>query len=325
MTFEYTSIKSVITEYLKMNISQGEIDRTFLLSAANDGIEKISTGSIFENRVKVLPVQNYYASLPTGFKSAIQVLYRKKPAEPCRREDVVEWTQQCFGSGCKLIITKECPTCHMEGPCDCSSAAVIVQADNNWRNAHPGLQVEGHKQYKGEVSTDGRACNKTISEFQILPYSTNNFHLAKPETNDDCKTPITADRDEYSIANHRINTSFKEGEILISYLSEALDEDGYLMMPNHPVAYTAVVAHMMAQKALQDYGTQQTQGSRIFWIDMMQNAEKQIRIARSQLEFPSTDEFEAFIKNHWNKMVPNWHSEYNLNRYKPDEYQPYKV
>lgn len=325
MNVDFASIKTVLSEYLKMDRSQGEINRTALLSIANDGIEKISTGSIYDNRIVVLPVENYHANVPTGYKSTIQILYRKNPTKPCRREEIVEWTQDCFGSGCKLIITKQCPKCHTDGPCDCAMAPVIVKADDDWRSSRPGLQVEGSPLYKGQFSTTTKKCPESISQFCILPYSTNNFHLLKSQTNEDCDLPSTSCRDEYMIQGGRIETSFKKGEIILSYLSEPLDEDGYLMIPNHPIAYTAVTSYMLAQTALQSYIMNKTHGDRVFWIDMSQTADRNIRIAKAQLEFPAPDEFEAFIKNHWRKMIPNYHGEYNLNRYKPDEYKPYTV
>ncbi len=325
MNITYANIESVVSEYLKLAPQLGEINRTMLTSVANDGIEKISTGSIMDLRIAVLPVENFHANLPKGYKAVEQILYRKEPKGHCTREEIIEWTQGCFGSGCKLKIIKECPKCHMSGPCDCAIAAVVVTADGNWIDAHPGLQYEGTRHYNGEFSTATKKCPQSISEFQILRYSTNNFHLMKSQTNDDCRLPSTSNRDEYMIQGGRIETSFKKGEILLSYRSEPVDENGYLMIPDHPIAYRAVTSYMLERMALQEYTKNKTQGDRAFWGDMSQQAERDVKIARTQLEFPSPDEFEAFIKNHWNKLIPNYHSEINLNRYKTDEYQPYTV
>ena len=325
MNLTFSNIESVLTEYLKLAPQYGEINRTMLLSAANDGIEKISTGSIMDLRIAVLPVENYHANTPKGFKAVEQVLYTKEPNATCTREEIIEWTQDCYGSGCKLRITKECPKCHMSGPCDCAIAAVVVTADGNWRDAHPGLQYEGTRHYNGEFSTATKKCPEAIQRFQILPYSTNYFHLLKSQTNEDCDLPELSCRDEYMVQGGRIETSFKKGELILSYRSEPVDDNGYLMIPDHPVAYRAVVSYMLERMALQEYTKTKTQGDRAFWGDMTQAADRDIKIARAQLEFPSPDEFEAFIKNHWTKMIPNYHSQTNLNRYKPDEYKPYKV
>lgn len=325
MNITFANIESVVSEYLKIAPQSGEISRTVLTSVANDGIERISTGSIMDLRIIVIPVNNYHGMLPKGFKSVEQILYAKDPQKSCTREEIIEWTQDCFGSGCKLTITKECPKCHMSDACDCAIAPVIVTADGNWRNAHPGLAYEGTRHYNGEFSTATRKCPSSISMFDILPYSSNNFHLMKSQLNDDCKYPDTHCRDEYTIQSGRIETSFKTGEIILSYRSEPVDENGYLMIPDHPIAYRAVVSYMLERMALQEYTKTKTQGDRAFWGDMMQQADKDVKIARTQLEFPAPDEFEAFIKNHWTKMIPYYHAQRNLNRYSEDQYKPYTV
>lgn len=79
--------------------------------------------------------------------------------------------------GCKLRITKECPKCHMSGPCDCAIAAVVVTADGNWRDAHPDYSMKEQDTIMANLVQLLRNVQKLIQRFQILPYSTNNFHL----------------------------------------------------------------------------------------------------------------------------------------------------
>lgn len=320
----YTSVKSAVSAYLKQADPDDEVDRTRLKSWANTAAAELSHANIKDISVIALPVSNYGAQLPDNFFEPIQILFRKNVEKFCKREEVVEWTQKCFGSDCQLRIIKECPKCHMHTPCECGIPPVIIQADHHWNNLHSGQHFVNNKTFKGEAIIGNRydECKPKELEFNILHRTTNNFHSIKSDLNDDCKYPNYSCRDEYDIKEKRLVTSFKEGEVLVAYLSDKVDDDGYMMIVNDPIIMKAIVSSMMASEALRMYSRNRTQSDRIYWNDMTQLANYDMQKALLKISMPSFDKVKASIKNHWAKVIVNYNHAYNLGRYRPDEYNP---
>lgn len=323
----HISIKAVVTEYLKTANPDDEINRTKLKSDANTVASLFSNADIKSLSVLPLPVYNYGANLPDNFYELVQILYRKKTKCPCLREEVVEWVKPCFGSGgCKLRITKECPDCHSHEPCECGIPPIIIEADHNWNSLHGGQHFVGTHGYLGErIIGNSRKCHNEITDFRILQRTTHNFHTQKFDTNDSCNYPDTVCDDGYIIKERKIITNFKEGELLVAYLSNLIDEEGYLMIPDHPVVIRAAKYYLLAQEALSTYVRTRSQQDRMFWSDMQSLSEMEIQKAKSKLRMPSYDEFKVSLKNHWHKLTKNFWQHENLGRYRPDEYKPYTL
>lgn len=320
----YISVKAAVNEYLKTVNPDDEIDRTRIMSAANVAASMLTNANIKDISVVPLQVYDYKAQLPANFYEIIQVLYRKEIDTYCKRIEVVEWTKNCFGTGCDLIIKKECPKCHMETACDCGIPPIIIQADHHWNNLHSGQLFTNTLSYKGDYVIGENSCSPKFKEFNILNRTTNNFHSLKYDTNDNCDYRGYATRDEYDIKEGKIITSsdFKKGELLLAYLSHKIDEDGYYMIIDNPIVIKAVTSYIMSNEALASYAKNRTQNDRAYWSDMNQLSQYDMDKALKLISMPSFDIVKASIKNHWSKVVTNYHHQYNLGRYRPDEYNP---
>lgn len=320
----FISVNSAINEYLKQCDPDDEIDRTRLKSFANSTARQFSIANIQAVKVASFKISNFGVALPDDFDDVVQILYRVKPKSSLKRYEVVEWAQKCFGTDCKLKITKECPSCHMSETCNCGIPSVILQADVNWRELHGYERYSHSKFYKeGRVIGEGGGKKKS-NDWEILHRTTNNFNNLKSDLNNDCRYPDTTERGEYDIRDRRLITSFKSGEILMSYLGNELDDDGYYMIPNHPDAINAVVYSIMASDALRMYTKTQTQSTRVYWSDMTQLADLTLKKAISKLNFTPYDVLKATLKKNWNQVITGHFSEYNLGKARRDQYQPEK-
>ena len=321
---KYINAKAVVTEYLKIASPDDEVNRTLLMGFVNDATDKIISSNVYDFRNIVLPITNYGAELPKGFASVRQALYKEDTKICTKREEVIEWTQEIYGTGCHYKITKECPKCKAVEPCNCGMAPVVIIPTHLWHANH-GEQFHGTMALKEEF-TMGQKPSPRSFPFRILHRTTNNFHTITTDLNDDCKYPSLSCRGEYSIRDgDRLITSFKEGEVLLAYKSKYIDEDGYLMVPDDVYAISAITSYVSERKAFSDYSRSRSQADRAFWSDMVQMAERDMKIARNKLNIPAQDKFEAWLDNHWKKYSKNNSDKYNLGRYKPDEYKPYTV
>lgn len=320
---KYVNLKQALNEYLKIADFEDEISRTKLMGFANDAVDKIISDNVYDLRVIVLPISNYGCELPNGFVRVEQALYKLTPNCTQRRE-VIEWTQKIFGTDCHYKITKECPKCKSIDPCECGMAPVVIIPNHLWHMNY-GEQVYGAMSFREGYTSADRPVKKPQLEFQILHRTTNNFHTIKEDLNDNCNYPRPGCRHEYSIRDSRLITSFKDGEVLLSYKSKFLDDDGYLMVPDNVYAFEAITSYIAERNAFSNYHKYKTQSDRAFWFDMVQLSSKTIQVAKSKLNIPPQDEFEAWMKNHWRKFVRNTSSEYNFDGYKPDEYKPYSL
>lgn len=321
---KFQSLKTALTEFLKIYSSDDELLKTVYLSWANDSVSEYSTYKVYDIRVMPLDIKNYQAVLPEGFYEEIQVLYTKQTECPTTRLEAIEWTQQIFGTDCKYVIKKECKGCSASTACECGSAPVIIVPDHLWQ-MNQSRNLYNTTGYVREFSmANTRYAKPRTQPLAILPLSTNNFHKINYDNLHDCKMPNLSTRDEYVINQDKIITSFKDGSIILAYQSEVLDEDGYRLIPDHPYAYEATTSYIMERKAFSDYSKNPNQTTRAFWSDMVSIRDKNVSRANSFFKVPTENEFDAIIKNVWSKVVPNHSHRYNLNRYKPDEYHKSK-
>lgn len=319
MDLEYVSIKTVLEDFADYSGEELQIPESVALKTANDTIQKIITGEQLDFRITKLTVKNHEAILPKGFKSVIQCLYRDHGHKPVRREEVVEWVQNIYDTdGCRLRINLECPDCHKE-TCDCNSDVVIVNADRLYQDSHPEFYAS--KRYLHSYGRVGEPRNNPCNDFKIMRRKQGNFFNMQYHVpgcvNVSFDDPNHA---EYDIALPKIVTSIKDGDILLSYYSRVMDDEGYFMVPNHPRVFEAIFYAIEERLMWRDLRKTGDPKFRELFMVAERKKNESISLARAAIQVPSYDEWIEFARNHWLKRVPETidRLEANLNRSIPD-------
>lgn len=324
MKTNFIPAKAAVKEFLRFTGHEGKLDKTDLVAWANDAVERLTSDEQLVHRIVLLPVKNYIVQLPEGFTSVVQAAYRDKSPRCTPRVEISQYTQKVLGTGCDLKIDVQCPECHEES-CNCGAPIVEVDVDRLWKTSHPQYSeayVRHFYDYGGNVEIGGGRLNQSVyhPEFRLMKYTTSSFFNI-PYHLDNCLNFSVDCEVEYSINHPTMNVNFKDGEVLLSYLGTRLDEDGYRMIPDHPVAIRAI-SYAMAERFLYiEYMKTFEQKNRIAWQMHVELAEKWIARARAQLQTPGEDEFMNFVKKFMHKVVPEHNYEENLYRGRSKKYQ----
>ena len=130
-----------------------------------------------------------------------------------------------------------------------------------------------------------------------IPYGSTTF--MKSEDCEDCSENFL--QDWYIIENGYIKTSFKSGNICVSYKAFPLDEDCYPMVPDDISYREAMFWYVFKQMLLGGYDKPTNKIGYDF-------ADQKWRIyctqARNSANYPDIDKYEAFM-NQWVRMIPN--------------------
>ena len=150
----------------------------------------------------------------------------------------------------------------------------------------------------------------TSTSFYNIPYHIDNCI----NLNFDCAV-------EYSIKKPNLIVNFKKGWVLLSYMGVLLDDEGYRMIPDEEIVFTAVTEFILERVLKRKFLTTLEQKHRIAWQMQVEIAEKSIARAREQIGTPDFDEWSQFVRTHWNTIIRYKHWEGNLNRAQGDQYR----
>lgn len=335
MTVNFISLESLIPSYKKMVGSEsfdsdtyGNIPELDLLEWGNEAVGKLLTATQKVHKLVVLPVRDYRAMLPKGFLAVIQAAYRAYPEKRCRREEIVQWTQNVLdGSGCKVVIDLECPSCR-EVKCTCESPMVTVDVNEIFKASHPEYYYGYMANFTGYGNTFGneKACKYT-DEFRLMRRTSNTFynipyHIGNC-VNFSVDSAVEYDIHPVGVDGFQISTTFKEGEVLIAYISEYVDPQGWRMVPNVEEAIEAVLAYMDERVGYRYW--RKNKGDQVAFRDyqMLKTLRSQaLARAVSTLKMPDKDKWENFLNTHWKQLIPYWSYDSNRNLHNPNRRDP---
>jgi len=318
MDLEKISIKTVLEDYIEFAGEELQLEESVILKVADDTMAKIATGESLDFRIAVLDVKQYQAPLPKGFRTVVQCAYRDLTEGKARREQIVEWQQRVWGSDCKLKIELECPDCHQES-CNCSSDVVTVNADDMWRDSHPELIANKWKHFY-DYGSLGDPMGVPCSGFKLMKRTSNSFFATKYHI-PGCVNFSFDSKHEYDISPPKMILNFKDGEVMLAYMSIAYDSDGYRMIVNHPRVHEALFYAIIERTKFRDWLKTGDPKFQSMFREAERKKNESITMARSAISIPDPDKWFQFLKNHLTKFTPNWRWEENLNRETQDEYR----
>lgn len=306
MDLQYQSIKSIVDTYV-LKTGNEDITESQILRLTNDALETFLPADQYKVFISILDVVNYKAVLPNNFKYVVQAAYNLNESISTR-EVITQYQQKKYGTDCKYELNLICDDC---GP---SITEVEITADYIKNNGHifykhSNLYQEFRSLNNGNSYVDDRfhLMRRTTNYFFNIPYHLNdciNFHV-------DSKI-------EYNIEDGSIITNFQEGQILLAYAGYRVDKDGWLMIPDHPAVYDALIKSIEEPLAYIEYRKDKNPTNRNFYMEAMQMKEKAVLKAKTQMVLPSRDKWKMFMTNHWNRQVPNRSYESNHNAFVGD-------
>lgn len=295
------------------------LNETDILSFIHMGMGKLMSTPLWDEKIVVLPVKNYYAELQDDFRAIIQAGYKIDCEDhPNFSYRVTEYVQKGL-EDCDIKISLSCPKCK-KVECGCKSPTVVVDADRIWRAQNPHFEARLMDHYYGyHYIGNGFYSTGYHPEFRLMRAKQNNFHVLKYHVKD-CINLITDCEVEYALNDGKIIVPFQDGQILLSYLGERLDEEGYRLIPDNPWVIDYLV-HYIEEKMAYIEGRSTKDWS--FYAIAKNNAETAFYRAKGKLSIPEYTRFRQFWKNKMNKILAHGYQDNfnNLNRFLPDRYR----
>lgn len=328
---KFLPIDTIIEEVIDWGGYRGMIDRVSMKKWANAALRKLETPNEYIDKIVLLEVKDFKADLPEDMESVVQIAFRDTTPKKVRRTEIVEWTQKMYdGSGCELIITKDCPKCHQpDDECSCKSPEVVYKVDRLWELAHPEYKYNHMKHYyrHGGVINDNQIASPFNPEFILMKPSTHQFFNADqhvPGCLNLNKRLLINSNYEYKIDYPIINTNRQEGEILLSYLAVRLDKDGYRMIPDMEEVFDVLKWYIIEAMSYRSINKATTAQDKSHYKSMYKDAQANKLDAMGRAnEILNTPDFKSwfdFLEQNYFKVIKDYTKENYFGVKTPDQY-----
>lgn len=310
MITKFFTVKEGYSDYVA-RFNDNSVDEDVAYEIISDIARKVTPKDQLEFRIALLDIHDKKAILPKGFKYVNRVMGRIG-TDKFLREEAVGWVVKTF-QGCDFKITADCGD-------DCGEPIASFEVNRVYENAHPELAAQYMDNLLGSYTTADYPNGWVCPGFQLLGLAKGDFRNLDYHT-PECVNITFDNRYEYEIKPPYLTTNFKTGQVLLAYLSERIDEDGYHMLPDHPDVFQATRMAVLEAKVQMEYVKTFNPIFERAWMNAEMRKNKAIAMAVSALSIPDEDEFELFLDNHWRKLLPYWNYKQNLDRYQPDRYR----
>lgn len=263
MINNYVSINTILA---KVTRDYGFlIDEGTLIEWISEGLGLLQVNDIgVEKRVAVMTVQDYQCSVPKGMKVISQIL-KNNYNDTLSIDNIIDVTQQ-------TIVYND----------------VFERIDYNETDVSLVPQFNFNYSYFGS-----RKLNN--NQFSIVRLVDNSlFDVTTSEISED----YAYSEDSYSLSvSNIIRFSFKEGQIVIIYYQQKLDENGYPLIPDNEYIHDALGKYVMYRNATVEY-VRHIQGSESRFKEAEERWNRAKNIVRSLGIIPNTlDEYNHLIRN----------------------------
>lgn len=240
MKFPFVDIEHAYKDWLNRQLAGTELPgKVWVYPIINDVVDSLLRVGIIWHRIAEIQIKNNQGALPPGYKQTIQAAYYTKPRQQYHAIKTKEVTHFLEGK-CKLIVSLECEKC-FKTDCTCDGH-VFTLSTNDWD--YPELKYRDNPQLAYSYVQDPfhpinnqGGCNYH-PDFKLLSIAKGNFWNANYYV-PNCGNLSVDCEYSYSIEPPHITTNFKEGIVLLAYLSKPT-KDGMLMIPDTPKVYEAI-------------------------------------------------------------------------------------
>lgn len=339
----YIHIDNIIQDWVEDTgiVDMKELDETLLIKWTTDAVNMIPLPDNNVHKVAIIQVDNYKATLPEDFlflqAAAASVWKDLNKCKPTKREQIVQWTQKT--GDCELEINLVCPKCHTES-CTCDYKSVSVPVDRIWEQSHPQIYYQKYMKlgrvgygdqpfYDPDTGLLISHPDRIEEKFKLMKYQSNDFfrlgYFLGDCPNVSCEDCVN----QFRIDLPFIEVDFPRGEILLSYVGRKTDENGDVMVPDHPDMIDAVLNHLtykwFAREANRNINNpnKSAQAYKAFSREAKAEREDSFGKFRTYVTIPDIHDFQNWLENSWLKRIPNHHKKDQANRLSRDQYQRY--
>lgn len=337
MKLDFVSIKSAVLDWMDDNdFGHEELDERLLIRWAGDCVKWCSSQDQLRHRIGVFIVENSRFRLPDDFQTLLQAAAKVDYVDDCnceplpdcckdksipkngriprsRREDIVQWVQGTFEKDCNLEINLICPKCKTNS-CSCDTPVVEVDVDRIWEMSHPEIYFSHHTRVgrfgngPGQNSPYASAYNP---QFKLMRYASNNFHKLRQVIGDCPNVNCDNCRYEFILEKPYMEVNFNSGEVLMAYLGKTLDEDGELMIPDHPDIHEAIGHHLTFKWFRRKWTRKKDDHARAVSQEAMALRDKHMAIAKDEIDIPEFHEFKSYLENSaFMKRIAGWSTDF---------------
>ena len=295
-TLNYLPISSVISDYLE-DYDTSSLKEEVLFKWAIDIVDQIITDQQLVNKVMLLDVRGHKAELPKDFQTVCEVAYRKKQPKTSnsRIEKVSKWIQQT-DNDCQLEISVNCPDCHNENCDECDKNYIEVEVDKIWQLSNPQYHYLNKFSRAGHFGK-GDQSSVYSDEFKLLKYSGSNQWSGIKHIPECANVHCEDCEESYEFVGRNIETSFREGTLLVSYLAKKTDKFGDLMVPDHPLVLETISDYIIYKMMKRDYvKTKKAEDYRAL-KEFEQSYERSLMRARTTIGMFSYNDYSEWLKN----------------------------
>jgi len=294
-----------VTPYVSINRILGKLRRDFgsleninesdVIEWTAEALQAIGAITIYEEAVAFIEVRNHQCELPNGLHAIIQLA----------RNTCFDDVKKCGLCPSEIIIaTEEVSETNapIPVPIDCNGKPI---QDYELAYYRPYFDLRDETGYYAS----SYLYNNCFSTIRLSNHSFFNSIVCSNPEQDKLYQEGSGMFDEYTIINgDTLRFSFKEGQIVLSYVRQQLDEDGYPMIPDH-YAYTTAITKYIVMKLMEREFYSNRDGS----VGKLQKAEQDChwycKQARNRAMMPKGVDAWQNILEQRNYMLPR------INRY----------
>lgn len=334
MELEFVGIETAITDFIEdSGFGENErLDENLLIKWATDCRNFVDITELLVLKVVIIPIQNTRGRLPNDFRYMHAVAgnpWPDKKGKKTKREQIVQWIQR--GVDCDLEINLKCNQCG-ETSCDCNAPFVEVDVDRIWEQANPWVYFSHYKHLAKihKFGTDDRPDHTLMPKFELLRAASNDFFNAKYRLGDCPNVNCTDCKHSFLVDRPFIEVDFSCGEVLLSYLAKKTDENGDVLIPDHPDMHAAI-QHHLNYKFLSKEARENRFNPTVNWQVSLAMAKEEMMLRedalgkfRTAVTMPSFLELKNWLETSWMARIPNYHAKDNLNKVGKGQYERYK-
>lgn len=260
----YKNINTVINDYLNLTQYNGYISRSDMKYKANRLLKKLVDVEHSVHKIEIIDIEDYKIPKPDEFQKLIQIGYKD---DECST-DIKEVKDHVEKGECGMFLQNTCDKCNLDynnGKCEkcgevdnydncdkcserrschCNSQKVVVNYDRLKDLSNPQYRY-GHMNWfyrygglgAGDIPVSGYHDGFQLIKCSSDPYFSIESHI-KGCVN---LLPITSQCEtEYRIEPEVIRFNKKSGQVLLVYLANPTDDEGYMLVPDHPAVYDSI-------------------------------------------------------------------------------------
>jgi hypothetical protein len=335
MKLNYVSIQNAIQDWIDDDgVADNEmVPESLLIKWATDCVNMVPTLENLTHKIAIIPVRNTKIELPKDFKHLIAVAANvweeEKKCKRTGRPEITQWIQST--PDCDLEINLVCDKCKTTS-CSCDMPIVEVDVDRIFEMQNPWIYYTHMKTFLGADRYGyGDKGEKPIqAKFMLMRYASNDFFNIRNVLGDcpnvscqDCKQSFTLDLPFMEV-------SFKNGEVLLSYLAHKTDENGDIMIPDHVDMHDAIVSQLsykfFRREARRNRNNPKAnwQADLVFSRESKAEREDALGKFRTAVSIPETYEFKNWIESNWLQRHPDVHKAESFNKVQSEPYMRHK-